>query len=207
LKERLREEKKILKFKLGTRDDDFSILLKEDYIEQIENLKTKQPESSKLFGKIFVFSLSIRFIFWFYFILKEIEWINKKSNYRWFFRVCIRITNWCFYHKERFIWESQLYRESNNVFELIFFFLHQNHLFIFIRILVQTGLLLLKDVESYWLSIPHFGIFIQYVVKGRDEILKTLKKRRNGEVMEEVYKSFFFFWRFSFLKFKLKNKK
>jgi serine/threonine-protein kinase 19 len=52
-----------------------------------------------------------------------------------------------------------------------------------ITLLVNSGLLLLHEVDSYWFSIPRAASFIKSLVRGRKEILSILKRQKFKEML------------------------
>ncbi|XP_062503239.1 inactive serine/threonine-protein kinase 19-like [Corticium candelabrum] len=50
--------------------------------------------------------------------------------------------------------------------------------------LIACGLLTVQDVGSYWISIPGLGLFMRYFVRGRDTVLRTLRKTKYNEMMQ-----------------------
>jgi len=50
-----------------------------------------------------------------------------------------------------------------------------------IKLLVLAGLLTLRDVDSYWFSIPEIGVFLKCFLKGRQELLDFLKRQKYNE--------------------------
>jgi len=55
----------------------------------------------------------------------------------------------------------------------------------FITILGNSGLLILREVETYWFSIPNAGAFIKNCIKGRQELLKLLERQKWKEMLEK----------------------
>jgi len=54
-----------------------------------------------------------------------------------------------------------------------------------ITILINAGFLLLRDVNTYWISIPNVGRFVKSVVQGRKELLSFIKKQKWQEILEK----------------------
>jgi hypothetical protein len=50
--------------------------------------------------------------------------------------------------------------------------------------LVRRGLLLHRDSLSYWLSIPNAGLFMKDLRKGREELVRMLKRAKFKEVLQ-----------------------
>jgi serine/threonine-protein kinase 19 len=48
--------------------------------------------------------------------------------------------------------------------------------------LVNAGVLTIRDTDSFWFSVPNFGVFYGNLVKGRTEILKLLNKTKFKEM-------------------------
>jgi len=52
-----------------------------------------------------------------------------------------------------------------------------------ITLLVNAGLLLLRDVDTFWLAIPNAGAFIKSCIQGRKEVLGIIKKTKWKELL------------------------
>lgn len=50
--------------------------------------------------------------------------------------------------------------------------------------LVNGGLLTVRDVGSWWLSIPGLGKFIKHLTRGRKAVLAAIRKSRCGELLQ-----------------------
>ncbi|CAB3983728.1 Hypothetical predicted protein [Paramuricea clavata] len=60
-----------------------------------------------------------------------------------------------------------------------------------ITVLVKSGLLQCRDVGSWWLGIPGAGVFMKHFTKGRQNILRMIRKRKFKEILQrdlETYK-------------------
>ena len=53
-----------------------------------------------------------------------------------------------------------------------------------ITTLIRTGLLLHRDRTSFWLAVPNAGVFMKDLRKGRDTLLKMLKRAKFKEVLQ-----------------------
>ncbi|XP_006820313.1 winged helix repair factor 1-like [Saccoglossus kowalevskii] len=51
--------------------------------------------------------------------------------------------------------------------------------------LVSAGLLTVRDVGSWWLAIPGAGIFMKTFVKGRQSLLRTIRKCKYQEILQK----------------------
>lgn len=51
--------------------------------------------------------------------------------------------------------------------------------------LVHAGLLTVRDVGSWWLSIPGAGIFMKSFTKGRQSLLRMIRKSRYREILQK----------------------
>lgn len=58
-------------------------------------------------------------------------------------------------------------------------------MFIF-RELINCGLLLIRNQESYWISFPSSGNFIKRYIEGRKYIIQIIKRRKFQEILENV---------------------
>ncbi len=54
------------------------------------------------------------------------------------------------------------------------------------RVLVNSGLLQCRDVGSWWLGIPGAGVFMKHFTKGRQNILRMIRKRKFKEILQRV---------------------
>lgn len=52
--------------------------------------------------------------------------------------------------------------------------------------LVNCGLLLIRNQESYWISFPSSGKFIKKFTEGRKYIIQIIKRRKFKEILEKV---------------------
>ncbi|KAI9100453.1 serine-threonine protein kinase 19-domain-containing protein [Phlyctochytrium arcticum] len=50
--------------------------------------------------------------------------------------------------------------------------------------LFSAGFLTLKEVDTYWISVRNAGFFWTHFLKGRNEILQALKRRRGKDMLE-----------------------
>lgn len=50
--------------------------------------------------------------------------------------------------------------------------------------LVRHGLLTIRDAASYWMALPNAGVFMQHMRKGREEVLRAVRRAKYGEVLE-----------------------
>lgn len=57
--------------------------------------------------------------------------------------------------------------------------------FIF-RELINCGLLLIRDQDSYWISFPSSGNFIRRYIEGKKCIIQIIKRRKFQEILENV---------------------
>ena len=51
---------------------------------------------------------------------------------------------------------------------------------------MNAGLLQCRDVGSWWLGIPGAGVFMKHFTKGRQGILRMLRKRKFKEILQKV---------------------
>lgn len=51
---------------------------------------------------------------------------------------------------------------------------------------MNAGLLILKETGIFWFSFPSAGAFMKNVLKGRQMLLKIIKKRKYGEILQTV---------------------
>ena len=51
---------------------------------------------------------------------------------------------------------------------------------------MNCGVLLLREVDSYWFAIPNVGTFVKSCLKGRQEVISILKKTKWKEMLSEV---------------------
>lgn len=54
------------------------------------------------------------------------------------------------------------------------------------RELINCGLLLIRNQESYWISFPSSGNFIRRYIEGRKYIIQIIKRRKFQEILESV---------------------
>nr|XP_054763251.1 serine/threonine-protein kinase 19-like [Lytechinus pictus] len=54
-----------------------------------------------------------------------------------------------------------------------------------ITMLVNAGMLTVRDVGSWWLSIPGAGIFMKNFSKGRQSVLRAIKKSKYREILQK----------------------
>jgi serine/threonine-protein kinase 19 len=52
-----------------------------------------------------------------------------------------------------------------------------------IRTLIAIGALLLRDVNTYWISVPNIGIFVKSIIQGRKEVVSLLKRQKWNEML------------------------
>ena len=50
--------------------------------------------------------------------------------------------------------------------------------------LIRRGLLLHRDRASFWLAVPNAGVFMKDLRKGREELLRMLKRAKFKEVLQ-----------------------
>lgn len=50
--------------------------------------------------------------------------------------------------------------------------------------LINCGLLLIRNQESYWISFPSSGNFIKHYIEGRKYIIQIIKRRKFQEILE-----------------------
>lgn len=65
-------------------------------------------------------------------------------------------------------------------------------LFFYCSQLVQVSLLTVRDVGSWWLSIPNTGIFMKSYIRGRKSLLTMIKKCKYREILKTVSAPFSF---------------
>ena len=53
-------------------------------------------------------------------------------------------------------------------------------------VLVNNGLLQCRDIGSWWLGIPGAGVFMKHFTKGRQTILRMIKRRKFKEILQQV---------------------
>jgi serine/threonine-protein kinase 19 len=58
-----------------------------------------------------------------------------------------------------------------------------------INVLIRLGLLTIKDEASFWFSVPNVGLFLDYLVKGREELVERLKRKKYKEMMLHTMES------------------
>ena len=51
---------------------------------------------------------------------------------------------------------------------------------------MRNGLLQCRDVGSWWLGIPGAGVFMRHFTKGRQKILRMIRKRKFKEILQRV---------------------
>lgn len=56
----------------------------------------------------------------------------------------------------------------------------------FSRELINCGLLLIRNQDSYWISFPSSGNFIRRYVEGRKYLIQLIKRRKFQEILENV---------------------
>jgi len=52
--------------------------------------------------------------------------------------------------------------------------------------LVNSGLLISREVDTFWFSMPDAGVFLKNCVQGRKEILSILKRQKWKELLSQV---------------------
>lgn len=58
--------------------------------------------------------------------------------------------------------------------------------FCFFRELINCGLLLIKNQDSYLVSFPSSGNFIKHYIEGRKYLIQIIKRRKFQEILENV---------------------
>ncbi|XP_070580801.1 inactive serine/threonine-protein kinase 19-like isoform X2 [Ptychodera flava] len=51
--------------------------------------------------------------------------------------------------------------------------------------LVNAGLLTVRDIGSWWMAIPGAGIFMKSFTKGRETLLRTIRKAKYQEILQQ----------------------
>ncbi|RDD43913.1 Serine/threonine-protein kinase 19 [Trichoplax sp. H2] len=51
--------------------------------------------------------------------------------------------------------------------------------------LMSIGTLTIRDVDSWWIAIPNAGQFMKHFIRGRECVIKILKKRKYKEILEQ----------------------
>ena len=54
------------------------------------------------------------------------------------------------------------------------------------RQLVKASVLTVRDVGSWWLSIPNAGIFMKSFSRGRKAVITMIRKSKYKEILKEV---------------------
>jgi hypothetical protein len=52
--------------------------------------------------------------------------------------------------------------------------------------LIRNGLLALNDAQSYKITVPNFGLFWKWIVRGRQELLSFVNKQKHKEISQAV---------------------
>jgi serine/threonine-protein kinase 19 len=58
-----------------------------------------------------------------------------------------------------------------------------------VSILVKLGLLTIRDESTFWFGVPNAGLFLDYLVKGREELITMLKRKKYKEMMLHAMES------------------
>jgi serine/threonine-protein kinase 19 len=58
-----------------------------------------------------------------------------------------------------------------------------------LNILMKIGLFTIRDANSFWFGIPNVGVFLDFLVKGREELVSWLKRKKYKEMMLHTMES------------------